>query len=210
MLSSTPVFVLGITHSSDHSAEHVRLAIDRLSPGVVALESCVDRTQARVTVQLPLVERFGGKWEEITDCADFGGVGPSLEDLAKHGLLDFGSKIDLAQFLIASGTVSGAPELTAIFECKTRAIQLESIDILESIKIVQNASLDVSGYSSRRPGDLTEGVLRKVVDEEGILSEYFRILYGDHPGLSALQPSLLYRLVESQKRSAPFADLLLR
>jgi hypothetical protein len=111
--------------------------------------------------------------------------------------------------MIASGSVSGCPELTALLEAKRRSIPVESIDILESIKMVQNASIDAAGYTSRRPGDLSEGVLRHVVDEEGILSEYFRMMYGDE-SLNAINPSYLYRLIESRKRSPPFADLLLR
>ena len=204
--ASPPIHILGITHSSDHSAEHTRLAVEQLNPSVIALESCVDRTQARVAVQLPLVEQFGADWEKITDLAEFEGQGPSLSDMAKHGLLDGG--LDIAQFLIASGSVSGCPELTALFEAKRRQLQVESIDILESVKIVQNASIDACGYTSRRQGDLSEGVLRQVVDEEGILSEYLRIMYGDNVGV--VQPSYLYRLIESRKRSPPFADLLLR
>lgn len=206
MVDGVPVYVLGITHSSDHSAEHVAEAIARVNPGVVCLESCVDRTQARRAVQLPLVEQFNCDWPLITSLDESGG--PSLSDLAKHGLLD--GPVDVAQFLVACGSVSGCPELTALFEAKKRNIKVESIDILESIKLVQNASIDACGYTSRRQGDLSEGVLRQVIDEEGILSEYLRIMYGDGMGGISVKPSLLYRLIESRKRSAPFADLLLR
>jgi len=207
-IGETPVYILGITHSSDHSAEHVAVAIEKISPATIALESCVDRTQARVSVQLPLVEKFGGDWPTITDSSDFGGNGPSLVDLAKHGLLD--GSMDVAQFMVASGSISGCPELTALYEgAVKRSIPIESIDILESVKIVQNASIDAAGYSSRRPGDLSEGVLRQVVGEEEILSEYFRMMYGDEEMLKIL-PSFMYRLIESRKRSPPFADLLLR
>ena len=206
LVGNTPVHILGITHSSDHSAEHVKLAMEQLNPALVALESCVDRTQARVAIQLPLVERFEGDWETLTDLSEFGGQGPSITDLAQHGLLD--GRIDVAQFMVASGSVSGCPELTALYLAKKRQIAVESIDILESVKIVQNASIDACGYTSKR-GDLSEGVLRQVFEEEGILSEYFRIMYGGDKS-SNVQPSFLYRLVESRKRSPPFADLLLR
>jgi len=201
------VHILGITHSSDHSAEHVKLAIERLSPGRVAIESCADRTQARVAVQLPLVEKFDGDWLNITDVLEFGGSGPSIADLAKHGLLD--GSVDVAQFMIASGSVTGCPELSALYECKKRQNPIDSIDILESIKVVQNASIDAAGYTSRRPGDLSEGVLRHVVDEAGILTEYFRMMYADNR-LNQINPAFLYRLIESRKRSPPFADFLLR
>jgi hypothetical protein len=206
LVGNTPVHILGITHSSDHSAEHVKLAIEQLNPAQVALESCVDRTQARVAIQLPLVELFEADWEALTDLSEFGGQGPSITELAQHGLLD--GRIDVAQFMVASGSVSGSPELTALYLAKKRQIAVESIDILESVKIVQNASIDACGYTSKR-GDLSEGVLRQVVAEEGILSEYFRIMYGGD-NASNIQPSFLYRLVESRKRSPPFADLLLR
>lgn len=206
-VADNKVFILGITHSSDHSAEHVNDAISELNPTRVAIESCVDRTQARSSVQLPLVDLFEGDWNSITDVKEFGGKGPSIADLAKHGLLD--GSVDLAQFMVASGSVSGSPELTALYQCTRSGIPVDSIDILESIKIVQNASIDSLGYSSRRPGDLSEGVLRQVVDEETILSEYFRMMYGSD-NLPSVKPSLLYRLIESRKRSPPFADLLLR
>ena len=206
-VSGVPVHILGITHSSDHSAEQVFEAIAALNPAVVCIESCVDRTQARRAVQLPLVERYNCDWPLITALDD--PQGPSLEDLARHGLLD--GSMEMAQFLIACGSVQGCPELTALFEAKRRAIKVESIDVLESVKIVQNASIDSIGYSAKRQGDVSEGVLRKIVDEEGILSEYFRIVYGDASmeGIR-VQPSILYRLIESRKRSAPFADFLLR
>jgi hypothetical protein len=206
IIDGVPVYILGITHSSDHSAEHVAEAIAKLNPGVVCLESCVDRTQARVAVQLPIVEQYKCDWPLITSLDESGG--PSLSDLAKHGLLE--GPVDVAQFLVACGSVSGCPELTALYEAKKRNIKLESIDILESIKIVQNASIDACGYTSRRQGDLSEGVLRQVIDEEGILYEYLRIMYGEGMGGVSVQPSLLYRLIESRKRSGPFADLLLR
>jgi hypothetical protein len=201
------VHILGITHSSDHSAEHVQKAIETIRPGRIALESCVDRTAGRRQVQLPLVEQFGCDWPVITDTVEFGGTGPSLKDLAKHGLLE--GNLDVAQFMVASGSVSGCPELTAMHFAETCSIPLDSIDIPESIKIVQNASVDTVGYTSRRQGDLSEGVLRQVVDEEGILAEYFRMMYGDE-ALYAIQPSFLYRLIESRKRSPVYADLLLR
>ena len=201
------VYFLGITHSSDHSAEHVKEAISRLNPSMIALESCVDRTAARRSIQLPLLDMFEGDWASLTDVKEFGGLGPSLSELAKHGLLD--GSMELAQFMVASGSVSGSPELTALFEGAKRTIPVESIDILESVKIVQNASIDALGYTSRRPGDLSEGVLRHVLDEETILSEYFRIMYGSE-NVPPVKPNLLYRLIESRKRSAPFADLLLR
>jgi hypothetical protein len=201
------VHILGITHSSDHSAEHVKVAVEKLSPATIALESCADRTQARIAIQLPLVELFDCDWINLTDLKEFGGQGPSISDLAKHGLLD--GHIDIAQFMVASGSVAGCPELTALYEAKKRNIHVDSIDMLESIKLVQNASIDACGSTSRRPGDLSEGVLRQVVNEEGILSEYFRLMYGsEQTGL--IQPSYLYRLIESRKRSPPFADLLLR
>ena len=208
LIGDTPVYILGITHSSDHSAEHVGEAIGKLQPSVIALESCVDRTQARVSVQLPLVEKYAGDWPTITDSSDFGGSGPSLVELAKHGLLD--GSMDVAQFMVASGSISGCPELAALYEGSVkRSIPIESIDILESVKIVQNASVDAVGYTSRRPGDLPEGVLRHVVGEEEILSEYFRMMYGDSDIVKIL-PTYMYRLIESRKRSPPFADLLLR
>ena len=209
MVENVPVYILGITHSSDHSAEHVSEAITQLNPKIVCIESCVDRTQARVAIQLPLVEQYECDWPTITALGDEGS--PSLEDLARHGLLD--GSMDVAQFMVASGSIQGCPELTALFECKQRreTIQLESIDVLESVKLVQNASIDACGYTSRRQGDLSEGVLRQVIDEEGILSEYLRLMYGEK-GMSGIsvQPSSLYRLLECRKRSGPFADFLLR
>jgi hypothetical protein len=206
MVDGVPVYVLGITHSSDHSAEHVSQAIEKLNPSVVCLESCVDRTHARRCVQLPLVEKYKGDWSLIT-ALDEDPKSPSLEELARHGLLD--GSMEQAQFMIASGSIQGCPELTALYEAKMRNISVESIDVLESVKIVQNASIDAFGYSSKRQGDLSEGVLRQIVDEEGILAEYFRLMYGS-TNIPNIQPSLLYRLVESRKRSGPFADLLLR
>ena len=206
MVDGCAVHILGIMHSSDHSAEHVQKAIESLAPATILLESCVDRTQARISVQLPLVEQYNGDWQRITDCQEFGGEGPPLVQLAKHGLLD--GSMELAQFMVASGSISGAPELSAILASKKRGTPLHSIDILESIKTVQNQSIDACGYTVRRAGDLSEGVLRQVVDEEGIISEYLRIMYGS--AIPLVQPSLLYRLIESRKRSPPFADLLLR
>lgn len=200
------VHILGITHSSDHSVEQVSHAISSINPGLICLESCVDRTQARRAVQLPLVEKYDGDWHRITSLDE--SDGPSLTDLAKHGLLE--GDIQVAQFLVACGSVSGCPELTALYEAKKRNLTVESIDILESIKIVQNASIDACGYTARRQGDLSEGVLRQVIDEEGILSEYLRLMYGEALNGINVKPSMLYRLVESRKRSAPFADLLLR
>jgi len=207
MLEGVAVHILGITHSSDHSAEHVTQAIAGLNPGMICLESCVDRTQARASVQLPLIEKYNCDWPLITALDD--PEGPSLQDLARHGLLD--GSVELAQFMVASGSVQGCPELTGLFESKKRKIPLQSIDVLESVKMVQNAAIDSIGYSAKRQGDLSEGVLRKIVDEEGILSEYFRLLYGEAAmeGVK-VQPSVLYRLIESRKRSPPYADLLLR
>ena len=198
------VHILGITHSSDHSSEHVAKAIEKISPCKIFLESCCDRTAARMCVQMPLVNKYNANWELLTDCVDFGGSGPSLSELAKHGLLD-AENMDVSQFMTASGSISGSPELTVLQHYPN----VESIDILESIKIVQNASIDTCGYTCRRAGDISEGVLRQIVDEEGIISEYFRLMYGDKFP-DNVKPSILYRLIESQKRSGPFADFLLR
>ncbi len=92
---------------------------------------------------------------------------------------------------------------------------MESVDILEKLKRVQNASLEEGcEMSSRRIGDLPEAVSRLVVDDQMILHIFNELVYGKKAlaeiGADRILPTLLYRLAELNERSSVAEDFLLR
>jgi len=203
------IHILGIAHSSAVSAEQVRRGIREIRPTLVALESDVERTFGRASLQVPLLESFDFDWDRLGDLAEAGGAA-----LARVGLFEGKINAEAAQFLAVAGSFTGAPEITCIAECKKMNIPLESIDILEKLKRAQNASLAGISGVSKKIGHLPESVLRLVTSDQGILRAYFRTLYGSsqlkESGASEILPTTLYRLCELRERARPCDDFLLR
>ncbi|KAF4677377.1 hypothetical protein FOL47_001963 [Perkinsus chesapeaki] len=208
------VHILGVVHSSEASALNVERALEELDVKCIALESDVARTEARRKFQLPLMRRFEGKWADLTDLKDLGGQGASVEELARARLVSLaGSSAEVAQFLAACGSVHGMPELTTIYESDKRGLPLHSVDMLETMKLIQNRELEQAKDTTRRIGDLPESLLRMVSDEKTVFETYLNLLYGEDAvqkcGADKLDPMVAYRLAELEHRSPPHADLLL-
>ncbi|KAF4705741.1 hypothetical protein FOZ63_018445, partial [Perkinsus olseni] len=156
------VHILGVVHSSEASALNVEKALEQLQVNCVALESDLARTEARRKFQLP----FEGKWSALTDLKDMGGQGATFEELVNARLVSVSGSAERTQFLAACGSVSGMPELTAIHETKRRGLPLHSIDMLETLKLIQNNEMEKAKDTAKRIGDLPESLLRMISDEQ--------------------------------------------
>ena len=211
-LNNCDIHVLGIAHSSLASCQHVNQAIHTLKPEVLALESDVERTFGRTSIQLPLVQKFNCDWKVMSDLGDLGGDGPKVDELARVGLYDLKLGEEAATFLAMIGSFTGSPEISCLHACNNLSIPLVSVDLLERLKRVQNQSLESVHASTKKIGDLPESILRHVTDDQGILREYFRLVYGvdrSSPSGSIL-PTTLYRLCELKSRASPADDFILR
>ena len=110
------VRIMGIAHSSRASAQAVKAAIAEFAPDTITLESDVERTFARTQLQLPVIPKTHTgdcDWDLLSDIRELGGAGPSVNDLARVVLVERSLDPDAAVFLAASGSFTGAPELTA-------------------------------------------------------------------------------------------------
>lgn len=202
------VNVLGVTHSSLDAAMDVMASIVDLKPTIVCLESCMSRTMNRVAHQMPAIRAVGGNLNLLISQM-------TVQDLATSGFYLNADDVALANKVKA---LRGAPELTAIYECERRGIQLESVDILESVKVVQNASiLSDRVEATRRIGSLPESVLRHSFDDQVVSATYLNLIYGldyTDPHNSLVLPSEAYRIIECSQRSTEahgsFAVNLLR
>ncbi|KAF4702313.1 hypothetical protein FOZ62_030169, partial [Perkinsus olseni] len=207
------VHILGVVHSSEASALNVEKALEQLQVNCVALESDLARTEARRKFQLPLVERFKGKWSALTDLKDMGGQGATFEELVSARLVSVSGNAERTQFLAACGSVSGMPELTVIYETKRRRLPLHSIDTLETLKLIQNNEMEKAKDTAKRIGDLPESLLRMISDEQTVFETYLRLIYGEEAvakcGANQLDSAVAYRLAELEHRSPPHADFLL-
>ncbi|EER15912.1 hypothetical protein Pmar_PMAR003369 [Perkinsus marinus ATCC 50983] len=192
------VHILGVVHSSEASALNLQKAIEQLCVKCVALESDLARTEARRKFQLPLLEKFKGSWAELTDLKDQGGQGSTFDELVNARLVNVSGNAETAQFLAACGSVGGMPELTAIYETKRRGLPLHSIDMLETLKLIQNRELEMAKDTVRRIGDLPESLLKMVSDEETVFDTYLRLVYGQEAvseyGVDQLDSTVAYRL----------------